>query len=110
MSISTEPAPQAAAPDAPAAANKTPGHAQFIGSIPGIYDEHLGPLLFEFSAADLAKRVREVQPGADRVLEIACGTGILTDSLWQAYGPDTEVAKWFANYLDTRGYVPNARF
>jgi ubiquinone/menaquinone biosynthesis C-methylase UbiE len=52
-------------------------HAAFAGSIPAIYDACLGPLLFEFSAADLAERVAaEVDTG--RVLETACGTGIST--------------------------------
>jgi ubiquinone/menaquinone biosynthesis C-methylase UbiE len=54
-------------------------NAQFVGSIPEIYDRCLGPVLFQPYAADLAARVRV---GADaRVLELACGTGIVTRRL-----------------------------
>ena len=54
-------------------------HTQFSGSIPEIYDTHLGPLFFEFYGADLARRLDVVAGG--RVLEIACGTGISTEHL-----------------------------
>lgn len=57
-------------------------NAQFVGSIPEIYDRHLGPVLFEPYAADLAARIK-VRPGA-RVLELACGTGILSRRLRDA--------------------------
>jgi ubiquinone/menaquinone biosynthesis C-methylase UbiE len=66
-------------------------HAKFVGSIPETYDEHLGPLLFDFAAKDLAGRVRDALPGADRVLEIACGTGILTQHLSQALSLEAEI-------------------
>ena len=60
--------------------------AKFAGSIPGFYDRHLGPVLFEPYAADLLSRL----PTADglRVLEIACGTGIVTRRLREAL-PDS---------------------
>ncbi len=61
-------------------------HTEFVGSIPEKYDEHLGPLFFEFYGQDLARRVR-VPPGG-KVLEIACGTGISTKHLRAAL-PDT---------------------
>ena len=48
--------------------------SQFDGSIPDIYDQHLGPMFFHGYAADLAARV-SVDDGA-RVLELAGGTGI----------------------------------
>jgi SAM-dependent methyltransferase len=51
----------------------------FAGSVPENYDRYLRPLLFEPYATDLASRV-EVRPGM-RVLELACGTGILTRAL-----------------------------
>jgi ubiquinone/menaquinone biosynthesis C-methylase UbiE len=60
-------------------------NAQFVGSIPEIYDRHLGPVLFEPYAADLAARVK-VGPSA-RVLELACGTGIVTRRLRDALPP-----------------------
>ena len=49
--------------------------ARFLGTIPELYDRHLGPVIFAPYAADLARRVA-VDSGP--VLEIACGTGILT--------------------------------
>ncbi|MEN3369573.1 MAG: hypothetical protein V7609_1716 [Verrucomicrobiota bacterium] len=51
-------------------------HAQFSGSIPAAYDRYLGPLLFQPYAEDLAARL-PVEENAS-VLELACGTGILT--------------------------------
>jgi SAM-dependent methyltransferase len=57
----------------------TDTNARFVGSIPENYDRHLGPVLFEPCARDLARRV-PTTPGT-RVLEIACGTGIVTRHL-----------------------------
>ncbi len=54
-------------------------HAAFTGSVPENYDRYLGPALFEPYARDLAARL-EVGRGAS-VLELACGTGILTRRL-----------------------------
>lgn len=50
----------------------------FSGSIPERYDRHLGPALFEPYARDLAARLPK---SAKRVLEVACGTGIVTKAL-----------------------------
>jgi ubiquinone/menaquinone biosynthesis C-methylase UbiE len=52
--------------------------ARFVGSIPDIYDRHMGPMLFEPYAIDLAQRL---PPTAMRVLEIAAGTGRVTRHL-----------------------------
>ena len=57
----------------------TDKNAQFQGSIPEVYDRVLGPVLFEPYARDLARRI-QVRPG-DRVLEVACGTGVATRRL-----------------------------
>jgi SAM-dependent methyltransferase len=57
----------------------TASHASFVGSIPAVYDEALGPMFFVPYAIDLAARVR-VAPGA-AVLEIAAGTGQVTKRL-----------------------------
>lgn len=57
------------------------GNASFVGSIPEIYHRHLGPLLFHDYAVDLAGRVRWPAGGAGRILELAAGTGILTEQL-----------------------------
>ena len=58
---------------------------EFDGSIPEDYDRHLGPLLFDFSGRDMARRVERGVEGrpAPRVLEVACGTGISTEHLWR---------------------------
>lgn len=52
---------------------------RFDGSIPEMYDRHLGALLFEAHAADIAERVANLRPR--RVLEIAAGTGIVSRQL-----------------------------
>ena len=54
----------------------TEEHARFAGSIPAAYDRYLGPVLFQPYAEDLAARLRVEKNGA--VLELACGTGIVT--------------------------------
>jgi SAM-dependent methyltransferase len=51
----------------------------FVGSIPEIYDRYLVPLIFEFYAADLARRTSELRPHA--VLETAAGTGVVARAL-----------------------------
>jgi ubiquinone/menaquinone biosynthesis C-methylase UbiE len=51
-------------------------NAQFAGSIPAAYDRYLGPILFQPYAEDLAARLTADAKGS--VLELACGTGILT--------------------------------
>jgi ubiquinone/menaquinone biosynthesis C-methylase UbiE len=51
----------------------------FTGSIPETYDRYLGPLLFAPYGDDLARRARAL--GAERIVEIAAGTGIATRAL-----------------------------
>jgi ubiquinone/menaquinone biosynthesis C-methylase UbiE len=51
----------------------------FQGSIPALYDQHLGPLIFVPYADDLASRLADMQHG--RILETAAGTGIVTRAL-----------------------------
>ena len=60
----------------------------FAGSIPALYDEYLGPLLFEPYAEEVARRAREFGPG--HLLETAAGTGLVTAALQGAL-PDTEI-------------------
>jgi ubiquinone/menaquinone biosynthesis C-methylase UbiE len=50
--------------------------AQFAGSIPAAYDRYLGPIFFQAYGEDLADRLRVDANGS--VLELACGTGIVT--------------------------------
>jgi len=60
----------------------------FGGSIPERYDRYLGPALFEPYARDVAARLPK---GAKRVLEVACGTGIVTRELRQAMPAGTHL-------------------
>jgi SAM-dependent methyltransferase len=52
---------------------------RFAGSIPRLYETHLVPLIFAVYAKDLADRLRTGTPS--RVLEVACGTGVVTRAL-----------------------------
>lgn len=63
-------------------------NAAFAGSVPAMYDRHLGPLLFEPYAADLAARAAAHR--ADRILEVAAGTGIVARALRAAF-PDAVI-------------------
>jgi ubiquinone/menaquinone biosynthesis C-methylase UbiE len=54
-------------------------NAAFVGEVPRNYDRYLGPIFFHGYADDLAARL-PVAPGM-RVLETACGTGIVTRRL-----------------------------
>lgn len=54
-------------------------HAAFVGTVPPNYDRYLGPLLFYPYADDLAARLPVAR--GTRVLEVACGTGIVTERL-----------------------------
>ncbi|HKX07030.1 MAG TPA: methyltransferase domain-containing protein [Stellaceae bacterium] len=51
----------------------------FAGSMPALYDRHIGPMVFEPYALDMADRVARLAP--KRILEIAAGTGIVTRAL-----------------------------
>jgi ubiquinone/menaquinone biosynthesis C-methylase UbiE len=62
--------------------------ARFVGSIPELYDRHLGPVLFEPYAKELASRI---PAGAKRVLELAAGTGRLTKHLLAGIGANAEL-------------------
>ena len=59
--------------------------ASFSGSIPEYYDRGLGPAFNEIFAADLAQRLPVNPSGA--VLEIACGTGLVTKQLRDRLDP-----------------------
>jgi SAM-dependent methyltransferase len=90
-------------------------HAAFSGSIPAVYDTCLGPLLFEFPAADLAERLAAVVDRG-RVLEIACGTGISTQFLRQGLAPAVEIVATDLNAgmleyaQEHRGALPGVRY
>ena len=61
----------------------------FAGSIPIIYEQYLGSLLFEPYAQDMAARLRDLAQG--RVLEVAAGTGIVTRALAKTLPTDVEI-------------------
>jgi ubiquinone/menaquinone biosynthesis C-methylase UbiE len=61
---------------------------RFVGPIPALYDRHMGPVLFEPYAKDIAARVPAT---AKRVLELAAGTGRVTRHLAAALPPDGEL-------------------
>ena len=77
--------------------------ASFTG--PQYYNDCLGPLWFDFFAEDLAQRLPK-NPGGD-VLEIACGTGIVTRRLRERLSPSvrllaTDVSKPMLDYARAR--------
>jgi ubiquinone/menaquinone biosynthesis C-methylase UbiE len=61
----------------------------FVGSIPENYDRCLGPVLFEPYAKDLADRVKVADEGS--LLEVACGTGIVTRRLRDRLSPTVKI-------------------
>lgn len=71
--------------------NTTSTSFSFTGAIPANYDTYLGPFLFEFSAADMAKRVSAFFDKPAKVLEVACGTGISTRHLSNTLPAGTEI-------------------
>lgn len=54
-------------------------NAAFIGSVPEKYDRYMGPIFFKPYAEDIVRRL-PLSEGM-RVLEIACGTGIVTQQI-----------------------------
>jgi ubiquinone/menaquinone biosynthesis C-methylase UbiE len=61
---------------------------RFVGSIPEIYDRHMGPNLFEPYAVDIALRL---PAGVMHVLEVAAGTGRVTRQLLNVLAPDAKL-------------------
>lgn len=64
--------------------NDTP----FEHSTPALYDRYMGPLLFEPYAQVVADRAALLRPR--RILELAAGTGIVTQALYRAM-PEAEI-------------------
>ena len=84
-----------------------PASVQFVGDIPRYYDQHLGPIIFQDYAADLAQRAARI--GGGDILEIAAGTGISTVALRAALPPTTQLTATDLNapMLDiARGKLP----
>ena len=63
--------------------------AAFAGSIPALYEQYLGSLLFQPYAEVMAARLNDLTQG--RVLETAAGTGIVTRALAKALPRDVEI-------------------
>ncbi|MBF9196628.1 class I SAM-dependent methyltransferase [Microvirga terrestris] len=87
--------------------------AAFKGSIPTIYEQYLGPLLFQPFARDLAGRLADITQG--RILETAAGTGIVTRALAKTLPPQVEITATDLNQamLDlaqSRLQAPNVRW
>jgi ubiquinone/menaquinone biosynthesis C-methylase UbiE len=61
---------------------------RFSGSVPANYERYMVPLLFQPYADLLAERARAWQPR--RILETACGTGVVTAALSKAL-PEAEI-------------------
>ena len=63
--------------------------ASFTGSIPEYYDSCLGPAWFDAFGEDLVGRLPAKPPG--EVLEIACGTGLVTRRLRERLDPSVRL-------------------
>ena len=66
--------------------NPAEGDAEFVGSIPQIYDRYLVPFIFESYAAAHAGRVLWRRPA--HVLSLAAGTGVVTRELARVLPPE----------------------
>lgn len=79
--------------------------ASFTGSIPEYYDSCLGPAWFDAFAKDLVQRLPAKPPGD--VLEIACGTGLVTRRLRERLDPAlrlvaTDLSKAMLDYARSK--------
>jgi ubiquinone/menaquinone biosynthesis C-methylase UbiE len=63
--------------------------ARFLGNIPELYDRHLGPVIFEPFALELATRVGKLAPRS--LLEVAAGTGIVTRRMLEQLPPSSKL-------------------
>jgi ubiquinone/menaquinone biosynthesis C-methylase UbiE len=88
--------------------------ANFGGSIPEYYDRFLGKAQFEPFARELARRLPTRPTGP--VLEMACGTGIVTRALRGRLDPEiriiaTDISKAMLDYAQaTRGDAPGVEW
>jgi len=61
----------------------------FVGSIPAVYDRHLGPFMFEPYAQEMAERIARFGPQS--LLETAAGTGIVTRAMARTLPADVSI-------------------
>ncbi|WP_201860989.1 class I SAM-dependent methyltransferase [Microvirga soli] len=85
----------------------------FKGSIPTLYEQYLGPLMFEPFAQDLAGRLTDITEG--RIVETAAGTGIVTRAMAKTLPPQVEITATDLNqamldHAQTRLQAPNVRW
>lgn len=66
-----------------------PQDSSFTTDVAAFYETTLVPLIFQPYALDLAERTQRVAPGT--VLEIACGTGVVTRALADALPEDCAI-------------------
>jgi SAM-dependent methyltransferase len=85
------------------------GDSIFSDAMSAVYERHLVPLIFEPYASALARRV--ALTNASRVLEIACGTGVLTRSLASGLPASVAITATDLNQamLDQAAYVGTGR-
>lgn len=76
-------------PQAVPAGRATPEHEAYVGAIPENYHGGVGPFLFDPHAQEVSARIAALSPR--RVLETACGTGILTRRLREALPGEAEL-------------------
>jgi SAM-dependent methyltransferase len=91
----------------------TSTHATFSGSIPEYYDSCLGPAWFDPFAQDLAGRLVRRPPGD--VVEIACGTGLVTRRLRERLDPSvrivaTDLSKAMVDYARAKAALANVEW
>ena len=75
--------------DDDATVTKPSGDSSFTTDVAEFYESMLVPLIFRPYARDLAERTRDLTPSA--VLEIACGTGVVTRALSEALPQECEI-------------------
>jgi SAM-dependent methyltransferase len=82
---------------------------KFAGSIPQMYEQYMVPLIFQPYADDIARRAAALQPS--RVLEIACGTGVVTRGLAAVLPPGASIVATDLNQpmLDHAASIGTAR-
>lgn len=85
------------------------GDSIFSDAMSAVYERHLVPLIFTPYASALAQRV--ALTNATRVLEIACGTGVLTRSLASRLPASVSITATDLNQamLDQAAYVGTTR-
>ncbi len=82
----------------------------FLGSIPEFYDRYMGAIFFAPYAREIAQRLSDLEQGC--LLEIACGTGIVTRALAERLPREvkilaTDLNQAMLDYAATQLSAPN---